>query len=354
MGTVIYTTQFIFIYFLIVMGKHKSLDYKETVVEYYRKTNSLKQACEPFGCNKMTLWRWIQRAESGDLNNKKRTGAYKVTEEMVDRLLEDMKANPDITLAQMQEMIQREFGVLLSQRHLARVIRDNNFTLKQKNKRHFPEHYRNQPRNQKEEINTFLTKVRNHPMDKIISIDETSIVSGMSRNQGRQLIGKRLVEQTSHPDRFKKKTLVMAISANGVEGWTMYDKGGMTSERMVEFLQKVLKDKDGYMVVMDNAATHGTQDVRKLISETGNKLQHTVPYSPQLNAVEEFFNQFKHYIRRKKPQHLSELKDAVHYSLNEIKKRGCCTNYFVHAYKEKRDVERKHKLRPKKKYKVEE
>jgi transposase len=350
MGTVIYNTQFIFIYFL---GKHKSLDYKETVVEYYRKTKSLKQACEPFGCNKMTLWRWIQRAESGDLQNKKRAGAYKVTEEMVDRLLEDMKANPDITLAQMQEMIQREFRTLLSQRHLARVIRDNNFTF-QKNKRHFPEQYRNQPRNQKEEINTFLTKVRKHPIDKIISIDETSIVSGMSRNQGRQLIGKRLVEQTSHPDRFKKKTLVMAISANGVEGWHMYDKGGMTSDRMVDFLQKVLKDKDSYMVVMDNAATHGTQEVRKLVSETGNKIQHTVPYSPQLNPVEEFLNQFKHYIRRKKPQNLSDLRDAVNYSLYEIKKRGCCTNCFVHAYNEKRDVARKHKLRPKKNYKMDE
>lgn len=85
--------------------------------------------------------------------------------------------------------------------------------------------HRNQPRNQKEEIATFLEKVRKHPIDKIISIDETSVVSGMSRNEGRQLIGKRLVEQTSHPDRFKKKTVVMAISSDGVEGWKIYDKG---------------------------------------------------------------------------------------------------------------------------------
>jgi hypothetical protein len=81
-----------------------------------------------------------------------------------------------------------------------------------------------------------------------------------------------------------------------------------------------------------------------------DRKQH-VGFSNDMNDVEELFNQFKHYIRRKKPQNLSELKDAVNFSLNEIKKRGCCTNYFVHAYKEKRVVERKHKLRPKKKYK---
>ena len=332
------------------MGKHKSLDYKETVVEYYHKTKSLQKACEPFGCNKMTLWRWIQRSQAGELTNKVREGAYKVTEEMVDRLVQEVKRDPDFTLAQMQDLIQRGFGVTLSQRHLTRIMRDNNYTLKQKNKRHFPDTYRNQPRFQKEEIKEFFNKVRKQPLDKIISIDETSIVSGMSRNQGRELIGKRLVEQTSHPDRFKKKTVVMAISANGVEGWEMYDKGGMTSDRMVAFLEKVLKE--GYMVIMDNAATHGTQDVMRLIRDTGNKLQHTVPYSPQLNAVEEFFNQFKHYIRKKKPQNLTELKEAIRFSLREIKKKGCCTNYFVHAYKERPYIVRKHKLRPKKKYKM--
>ena len=317
------------------MTRHKSLDYKQKVVEYYHKIHSLQKACEPFGCNKMSLWRWIQRADKGALENKSRVGAYKVTEGMVASCIQKVKENPDITLAQLQEMIKSNFGVSLSQRHIACVVRDNNYTLKQKNKRHFPETYHNQPRNQKEEIATFLEKVRKHPMDKIISIDETSVVSGMSRNEGRQFIGRRLVEQTSHPDRFKKKTVVMAISSHGVEGWEIYDKGGMTSERMVSFLKEVLKDKEGYMVVMDNASTHGTQEVRKIIGDTGNKLQHSVPYSPQLNPVEEFFNQFKHYIRRKKPQQLEELKDAIYYSLDEIKKRGCCSNYFVHAYKEK-------------------
>lgn len=335
------------------MGKHKSLDYKQTVVEYYHKTKSLQRACEPFGCNKMTLWRWIQRAEKGELENKPRVGAYKVSEDIVSSCIQRIKENPDTTLAQLQEIIQTEFGATLSQRHIARVVRDNNYTLKQKIKRHCPETYRNHPRNQKEEIATFMEKIRKHPIDKIISIDETSVVSGMSRNEGRQLIGKRLVEQTSHPDRFKKKTVVMAISSDGVEGWKIYDKGGMTSERMVSFLEDVLKDKEGYMVVMDNAATHGTQDVRKIVRDTGNKLQHTVPYSPQLNPVEEFFNQFKHYIRRKKPQHLEALKDAIQYSLDETKKRGCCSNYFVHAYKEKSSLKRKPRLRPKKIYKPE-
>lgn len=82
----------------------------------------------------------------------------------------------------------------------------------------------------------------------------------------------------------------MGISADGVEGWTMYDKGGMTSERMVAFLQKVLKDKVGYVVVMDNASTHGTKEVRSIIQQTGNKLLHfIVPFSNEIISKRKYF-----------------------------------------------------------------
>lgn len=335
------------------MGKHKSLDFKETVVEYYHKTKSFKKACEPFGCSKTTLWRWLQKEKIGDLENKQREGSYKVTKDHVKAMIKQIRKDPDTTIAQLQELIQKEYGVSLSLMHIARVVRDNNYTLKQKNMKHFPDTYRNEPRNKEIEVNGFLKEVRQFPLDKIISIDETSVVAGMSRNHGREFIGKRLVEMTSHPDRFKKRTVVMAISANGVEGWKMYDKGGMTSDRMVEFLQIVLKDKSGYIVIMDNASTHGTQDVRRMIRDGDNKLLHSIPYSPETNAIEELFNQFKHYIRRQKPQTLVALKDAIEVSLKEIKKRGCCKNYFIHAYEGEKTKIRKPRVRPPKKYKKE-
>lgn len=79
---------------------------------------------------------------------------------------------------------------------------------------------------------------------------------------------------------------------------------------------------------------------------------YSVPYSPQLNPIEEFFNQFKHYIRRKKPQNLDELKKAIDFSFDEIRKKGCCVNYFLHAFNTSSNIKkRKHKLRPQKKYK---
>lgn len=50
----------------------------------------------------------------------------------------------------------------------------------------------------------------------------------------------------------------------------------MTSERMVYFLADVLKHKEGYMVVMDNATTHGTQEVRRIIQETSYNIAYLI------------------------------------------------------------------------------
>ena len=52
--------------------------------------------------------------------------------------------------------------------------------------------------------------------------------------------GKRCVIKTQSQDVFKKYTGIFAISVNGVEGWDLYEKGGINTERLVEFLQKFI------------------------------------------------------------------------------------------------------------------
>ena len=42
---------------------------------------------------------------------------------------------------------------------------------------------------------------------------------------------------------FKKYTGIFAISVNGVVGWDLYEKSGITADRMVEFLEEFPKSK---------------------------------------------------------------------------------------------------------------
>jgi transposase len=50
---------------------------------------------------------------------------------------------------------------------------------------------------------------------------------------------------------------------------------------------------------MDNAVIHKSIKIREKIEKSGNNLLYSVPYHPETNAIEEFFNQLKHYIKRK-------------------------------------------------------
>jgi len=53
---------------------------------------------------------------------------------------------------------------------------------------------------------------------------------------------------------FRKYTLLVAISNTKCIGWTMFEKGAMNKERLVEFMKDCIfrKYKD-HLIVMDNA-----------------------------------------------------------------------------------------------------
>jgi transposase len=49
---------------------------------------------------------------------------------------------------------------------------------------------------------------------------------------------------------------------------------------------------------MDNASFHHTERISDMCADAGVKLVYLPPYSPDLNPIEEFFAELKHFIRR--------------------------------------------------------
>ena len=67
-------------------------------------------------------------------------------------------------------------------------------------------------------------------------------------------------------------TLLVVISNSKCIGYMFYKKGGMTKERLVEFLNKVVFGKyKNYLIVMDNAGSHKNKYVQDAITNSGNK-----------------------------------------------------------------------------------
>jgi transposase InsO family protein len=156
-------------------------------------------------------------------------------------------------------------------------------------------------------------------------------------------LGKRCIIKTDDNIKFQKFTLLVAISNSKCIGYKLYQKGGMTKERLVEFLENNVFNKyKNYLIILDNAGSHNNEYVKSKIINSGNKYLFSVPYSPITNGpIENFFNQIKHSLKlNKNVLKFNELEQEVKNSIYKVKKENY-ENYFTYAYK--KEESRKYK-----------
>jgi len=156
------------------------------------------------------------------------------------------------------------------------------------------------------EMKLFYKITDKYSIHKIISIDETSIHAQIINNYSRCKLGKRCVKKTNNVV-FKKYTLVCAINSKGIVGFELYENGG----------------------------SHKSKEIAKYIEKTGKKLQYSVRYRPRTNAIENYFNQLKHYFGYEidKLTYIG-LKKAVIKAMKKIKKINYL-NYMKYSYEKK-------------------
>ena len=92
--------------------------------------------------------------------------------------------------------------------------------------------------------------------------------------------------------------MLVAISNSKCIGYKLYESGGMTKERLVDFFEEfIFPHYKDHLIILDNAGSHNNQYVKDAILESRNKYQFSVPYTPKTNCIELFFNQIKHYLK---------------------------------------------------------
>lgn len=164
-------------------------------------------------------------------------------------------------------------NLIKSERHISRIIRDNNFTRKRLSIKHVPEKRFGKDIDIAKQIKDFYKEIEKYSLKDIICLDETSIKSGMTFNYGRREIGKRAIKKTTDNKVFRKYTLLLAISYKGVIGCKLYEKGGVDTVRISEFIRKHITDKyKNKLVILDNAGAHRDKKVKDEITKNNNYL----------------------------------------------------------------------------------
>ena len=243
------------------MPSHKSEDYKITAVKFHLENeSSFVNTCKIFKCSERSLKRWIEKykTQHNITRNNRAAVSYKITQEHVKDALQLLKENEQITMNELQYQLQKKHKTLdISPQHLGTIIRENNKTRKRTRHSHFPNIRYDKPIFKQTELSKFYSGISKYPINKIISIDETAIRPVMMNEYSRCELGRRCVFKTNDTFMFRKYTLLVAISNTKCIGWTMFEKGAMNKERLVEFMKECIfrKYKD-HLIVMDNAGGH--------------------------------------------------------------------------------------------------
>jgi transposase len=330
------------------MTKHKTEDYKISAVKYYLnndKGDGYKKTCKIFDCKKSTLRDWIKKYKTlKNLTRKNRKPiSYKITKPQMKTALELLKQNEQLTMNELEIDMKKKYPTFdITPQHLGQVIRDNNKTRKRTRHEHFPKKRYKKQIEKQTELNKFYNRVKQFPMNKIICLDETSVGSALKPTYSRCELGRRCVIKTSNQFVFRKFTLLVAISNSKCVGKELYEKGGMTKERLLEFLEKYIfsKYKD-HLIILDNAGSHNNELIKNAITKSGNHYLFAVPYTPKTDAIEQYFNQIKTYLKKdRNVKNFQELEKNVEKAIDKVKQENY-KNYFKYAYNLKEGYELK-------------
>jgi len=295
--------------------------------------------------------RWVERYKKDgnvDIHHRKPI-AYKVKKEYVEFLLQELKNNKTITLQELLQKLKDKYkGVDLTTTQIFRVIKDNNITLKITRIRHEPVKRFGKDIDINANIKKFYEEIKKHKIEDIICIDETSIKSLQKRNHCYSSKGKRCVIKTQSQEVFKKYTGIFAISVNGVEGWDLYEKSGINTDRLIEFLEKFITGKyKNKLIILDNASSHRNQRIKDLVNKHNNML-YAVPYQHFTNSIENYFSMLKSRLQKLDGLTHIKLKENITKVISEIPKEKY-KNIFKGAYERPEKYVAKNKTRKVKK-----
>jgi hypothetical protein len=75
--------------------------------------------------------------------------------------------------------------------------------------------------------------------------------------------------KTTNQEVFKKYTGIFVISSSKIVSFEIYKQNGINSERLLKFLQRLLKNK---IIILKNVSSHKNEKVKKFITKNNSLL----------------------------------------------------------------------------------
>ncbi|UPT99764.1 IS630 family transposase [Bradyrhizobium barranii subsp. apii] len=310
------------------MARALSVDLRQRVVAAIDGGMSCRQAAERFGVSAASAIRWRGRLKKvGDIVPKRQGGDRKSQriEAHSQLILEAVTARPDITLAELRELLKRR-GISTGIASLWRFFQRRKITLKKKTA-HAAEQRRGDINAAREEW--FEGQIDLDP-ERLVFIDETSANAKMARRYGRSPRGERCRAAIPH-GHWKTTTFTAGLRSDGLIAPLVLD-GPMDGDAFLAYVEQLLAPslRPGDTVIMDNLPAHKVHGVREAIQAVGASLLYLPPYSPDFNPIEMAFSKLKALLRTAAARTMPDLWQAIANALKRFSPEEC-QNYLVAA-----------------------
>lgn len=270
-----------------------------------------------FGIAKSTLYEWIKNKPL--IINGKRTFNKKYPLHEYDRLVVNhVIKNKIIDHQKIIDKVKNKYNKTISRNIIYKILKRNNITRKRvqtkKCNYRLQSKYDLQLKHLRKSIKT--------RKKRIISLDETSIDFIVPCNYGWSKKGTKCTRYISH-ERYRV-SLLIAISMNKIINYHIKE-GTFNMYDFNNFMDEIHIDNGYYRYLMDNAKIHHNKMMDDRIRD---KIVYNVPYCPEYNPIEYFFNTLKQKVKKLNINNISKLQDLLDKNMSKLR----FDKYFEKSY----------------------
>ena len=284
----------------------KIIPYKKTILRGYHKLkNSFTNSyiSELYDISVRTLYniRHTAYEELNDYKVKRVSFMHKLSDAIINFVIDNTVNNCYFSVKKIIRMVGDSYKIKLTSRQVYIILDTNNITYKRvtgNNK------YRKRKNIGEEDILNKKKEVKE--AKNVIFIDEVHVDLADVRPYGWSPEGEPVRYDVSIPQKIinKRISIIAAVSRNRKVYYKVV-KGSVNRFTFAEFANYLRKKTRIKKYYMDNASIHKSGLVRSTLNDSNITTIYGLPYTPELNIIENFFRSFKSKLRSE------DLKDRV-------------------------------------------
>ena len=152
----------------------------------------------------------------------------------------------------------------------------------------------------------------------------------MSPDYGWNDKGKRVkfVKKSGNRSSF---SLICTISNKQIIHYRIIESS-VNADTILDYVKNINKKCRFRHNIFDNARVHHAKKVKEYMQGKSNKMIYNVPYNPETNPIEQFFNKVKTFVKKEDTSTRKKLISSIKKAMNTVTPENF-NNYFLHSFK---------------------